>query len=230
MDSGDGTTGLPHRAKRIRIADGLTIAFAHDKVIVSPSGGAHWTMHLGTASGVLDVHRTERDRDPRHTTLFTLAHAELLAAVETAAGPVLDHVLGLLRPLRPGWMVRKRLVVVAGLIARGDEDAHLAHVTRVRRRRLEVDKELLRARTDVVPDAAELWARPPGEMYAVLERRGDQLGRVAGVAFTSHAADGRASRLKWLRLADIAASWPMIEQQFERLAAAGAPVPSAEEA
>lgn len=72
---------LPHGARGIE--DGpLVLEFRGDKVIflIRPLG-AHFTLHAGSNSGVLDLHRTWTDEPGavRHQTIFAIRHADVPA-------------------------------------------------------------------------------------------------------------------------------------------------------
>jgi len=54
---------LPHGAKGFDL-DPFAVLFCADKIVaLHKSTGEHYTLHVGTNSGVLDVHRTWTDKD-----------------------------------------------------------------------------------------------------------------------------------------------------------------------
>jgi hypothetical protein len=98
---------------------GLIVKFlTNGKVLAVPEGsGVHFTLHPGHRSGVIDFHKTNErlpSSDPsRHETLAAIPKEEIMRCL-TRFGP--NHVwdlLRLLRPIRIGWIARRRLGMVA---------------------------------------------------------------------------------------------------------------------
>jgi hypothetical protein len=89
------TDRLPHGAKGIDGED-FIIDFGADKIVFVPKSagaGAHYTLHTGPDSGVIDLHETQPGPD-QHRTLFALHHEDLPALLgDTAA--ILPELLGL---------------------------------------------------------------------------------------------------------------------------------------
>jgi hypothetical protein len=98
---------------------GVTVRFLPSgKVLVVLEGtGVHYTLHPGHHSGVIDFHKTNErllEGDPaRYETLAAIGQHEIVRNLEAVGkDPVMD-LLRLLRPIRLGWIARRRLGVVA---------------------------------------------------------------------------------------------------------------------
>jgi hypothetical protein len=98
---------------------GLTVKFLRSgKVLLVLEGtGVHYTLHPGHDSGVIDIHKTNGDvpkGDPaRYETLAAIGKDEVVRNQEAVGkDPVID-LLRLLRPIRLGWIARRRLGVGA---------------------------------------------------------------------------------------------------------------------
>ena len=98
---------------------GVTVKFLPSgKVLVILEGtGIHYTLHPGHDSGVIDIHKTNEgipQGDPgRYETLAAIGKDEIVRNLEAVGkDPVID-LLRLLRPIRLGWIARRRLGVVA---------------------------------------------------------------------------------------------------------------------
>lgn len=98
--------------------DGLTIRFLPDGKIVVKFGQEqhiHYTLHPGTVSGMLDVHKTNEhfsDADPqRYETVILIPKAAIEEELGRIGPSFLIEMLSLWRPLRLGWMIRRQLVI-----------------------------------------------------------------------------------------------------------------------
>jgi hypothetical protein len=125
---------LPHGARGIK-ADNFAFQFGTDKVVFVPrsaENGEHYTFQAGSVSGVLDLHRTQMlsGRSERHRTLFAMRRDDMAAALG-AMMPLLSELLGLLRPLRLGWLKHRNIGITRGVDLISDED--IAAATRKRR-------------------------------------------------------------------------------------------------
>ena len=141
----DSSFDLPHGARGFEL-EGLAIEFCGDKLLwIDRNRAEHYTMHMGSSSGVLDVHRTWTDADGlHHQTVFAIKLSELPKALEDLAEtPLLQNLLQLYRPLRIGWLKRHGIMLVRGLDI-VDNDA-MAAITRKRKKRLQwmkIDSDL----------------------------------------------------------------------------------------
>jgi len=82
----DSSFDLPHGARGFEL-EGLAIEFCGDKLLwIDRNRAEHYTMHMGSSSGVLDVHRTWTDADGlHHQTVFAIKLSELPKALEDLA-------------------------------------------------------------------------------------------------------------------------------------------------
>jgi len=73
----------------------------------------HYTLHPGHGSGVVDLHKTDERfpvSDPRrYETLGVLAKSAIVAEVGAIGPSPIIELMNLWRPLRLGWMIRRRL-------------------------------------------------------------------------------------------------------------------------
>jgi hypothetical protein len=113
---------LPHGAKGIE-GEGFALAFGEDKMVFVPTavgdaGGPHkhYTLHAGPDSGVIDLHETTESADGQkhHHTVFAIRKDDLLPLIHQF-GEVLPEFLGLLRPLRIGWMKHRHIGIARGV-------------------------------------------------------------------------------------------------------------------
>ena len=105
---------LPCGAKGIDLGE-IVVQFRNDKIIlVRKSDGAHYTLHAGHRSGVLDVHRTRHnsaDGEDPHEKLFAIPHDELEKALGDLAW-VAYAFMRLFRRLRLGWLSHNHITIV----------------------------------------------------------------------------------------------------------------------
>jgi hypothetical protein len=112
---------------------GVTVKFLPSgKVLVVLEGtGLHYTLHPGHHSGVIDFHKTNEglpQGDPaRYETLAAIGKDEIIRNLEAVRKDSRMDLLRLLRPIRLGWIVRRRLGVVAF-----PTDAELDEVSSIR--------------------------------------------------------------------------------------------------
>jgi hypothetical protein len=98
---------------------GLIVKFLPSgKVLVVPEGsGYHYTLHPGHQSGVIDFHKTDERLPPsdpaRYETLAAIQQEELVGNLEAVGQRPIMDLVRLVRPIRLGWIARRRLGVVA---------------------------------------------------------------------------------------------------------------------
>lgn len=97
---------------------GLTVRFLPDGKIMVKCGQEehiHYTLHPGTASGMVDLHKTKENlpsADPqRYETLAVIPKAAIEETLRHIDPSFVIEMLNLWRPLRLGWMIRRRLVI-----------------------------------------------------------------------------------------------------------------------
>ncbi len=91
---------LPHGTKSIE-GNEFAIEFRADKIVFVPKAdgkAAHYTLHTGANSGVIDLHETGGNGET-HRTLFAVRKEDLLSLLQEMI-PIVPELLGLLRPVR----------------------------------------------------------------------------------------------------------------------------------
>jgi hypothetical protein len=98
--------------------EGLTVRFLRDGKIVAKFGEEkhiHYTLHPGTASGMVDLHKTNEHfpsgDSQRYETVAVIPMAAIEEELEHIGPSLVNEMLGLWRPLRLGWMIRRRLEI-----------------------------------------------------------------------------------------------------------------------
>jgi hypothetical protein len=95
----------------------FTLKFLRSGKVVAKSGNGpfHYTLHPGTGSGVIDLHKTDEsspvDDSARHKRLWALSQDILIDRLTAAGPPLLRDFWMLWRPLRLSWMIRRRLAI-----------------------------------------------------------------------------------------------------------------------
>jgi len=206
---------LPHGARRLAVGD-LTIGFAHDKIVVPlPGLNRHITLHAGRRSGWLDIHETIRTRDgEQHETLLRISHDKLNAMLLELMRPTNHMLAGVIRRLRPGWMVRRCIGAVYGLSV-GDED--LEKVTVVKRRKLQIDPELLAGRVSIPEYVEEFYDLPDGASFTLFSWRCPTKPARLGIGFKISRPDGRP-QLVWVRDRDLVRGRRELQRELLQLA------------
>jgi len=77
-------------------------AAGNEKIVIKWNAGEHYTIHFGTKSGIIDVHRTREapGRKPKHQTLLQIPHAAL-AEFGAAITPHLPEIIAGFTPMKP---------------------------------------------------------------------------------------------------------------------------------
>jgi len=193
---------LPHGARGFTFGPGALV-FAKDKIVLDTGDGGHThlTVHLGSASQVLDLHETcmAPDGSKIYRTLFTITHTQLALMLQDIAPDVLKGLSSLLRPLRIGWMARRRVAAVVGLIP---DDSELEKVTEKRRGKLLVNENQLAARAKIPEFLEELYDLSDGAAFTLFDARNAGSARMIGIGFKYTDSVARP-RLVWFRFADI---------------------------
>jgi hypothetical protein len=135
---------LPHGEKGIE-GEEFAVEVGADKLVFVPKsagGGRHYTLHTGPDSGVIDLHETQAppDGQEQHRTLFAMRRDDLPSLLLGEGAAILSELLGLLRPLRLGWLKHRDIGIARGIEPVSDAD--IAAVTRKHKRRLTLDREL----------------------------------------------------------------------------------------
>lgn len=187
---------LPYGARGFEAAD-VTLVFGDDKLIfLVGAGREHYTLHFGSNSGVVDLHRKWQDEAgvDQYETLFALPHADIPALIRELSGPLSDFPR-LIRRLRLGWLARHRIGVLRGLEFATSAD--MAAVTRRnRRKRLVLEEDKIRRNVKVPRYLDDVWKWPDGPFSLFSGNR-----RI-GIAWKVTHRSGRP-RLFWLKLRDL---------------------------
>ena len=95
----------------------LTLKFLRSGKVVAKIGNGriHFTLHPGTATGVIDLHKTDEsfpEGDPaRHERVWALPQDILIERLSVVGPSLLRDFWTLWRPLRLGWMIRRGLAI-----------------------------------------------------------------------------------------------------------------------
>jgi hypothetical protein len=198
---------LPHGAKGIEGGD-FALQFGGEKIVFIPKprtdgqpdpaeAEKHFTFHAGPNSGVIDLHETQTLPDGRsqHRTLFALRRDDLPPLLQDMA-PMIPELLGLLRPLRLGWLKRHHIGIARGIDPVSDGDIAAVTVKTKRRKRLSLDQERYRQNIFVPEFLEEVYDFPDGN-FSLFHR-----GREIGIGFKKTDADGNVG-LFWIKRRDL---------------------------
>lgn len=204
---------LPYGARGFEL-EGLAVEFCGDKLLwIDRNRAEHYTMHMGSSSGVFDVHRTWSDADGlHHQTVFAIKLSELPKAMEgLAETSMLQNFLQLYRPLRIGWLKRHGIMLVRGLDI-VDNDG-MAAITRKRKKRLSMDEDRVRAQIVVSEPSDEVYDFPDGP-FSLFTGRRNRVRRI-GIRFKHTDPSGKAI-LHWVKLKDLSRivrlNYPLVMQ------------------
>lgn len=187
---------LPHGAKGFDLGEAVFL-FADGKLVITAKGSRdHLTVHFGTHSGVLDIHKksTADDGSTKYVRLFTIPRDNLPAMLQEFGIPMLQAQMSALRRLRPGWMAKRRVGVVVGLSL---AESEIPAVTKLSRRKLVVDPEKLADRMWAPQFLDDLYDLPDGQTFTLFCCRNQRNHRMLGVGFKFTDGTGRR-RLVWL--------------------------------
>lgn len=188
---------LPYGAKGLDLGEAVLV-FADDKLVVaSKASRHHFTLHFGTHSQVMDIHQTctAPDGAVTHITLFTISHANLTAMVQEIALPAMHALMGILRPLGPGWMAKRRVGAVVGLVP---AESEIPLVMKLHRRKLVVDPEKLAAQAWAPEFLDDLYELPDGQTFTLFSCKKPRNPRMIGFGFKFTEPTGQP-RLVWLK-------------------------------
>jgi len=196
MSDLENKQSLPHGAKGVDLGQAVFVV-ARDKLVMSSKNERHhFTLHFGTKSKIMDIHRkcTAADGSVSYTTLFSISHANLKLLLQEIALSAMNALRGVLRPLGPGWMVRSRVGAVVGLIP--VESSDIQHVTRLRRQKLVIDQEKIISRAKIPEFLEDLYELPDGETFTLISCKNATHQKMIGVGFKFTTPAGQP-RLVW---------------------------------
>jgi hypothetical protein len=140
----------------------LTLKFLRSGKVVAKIGTdrSHYTLHPGTARGVIDLHKTDEsfsEGDPaRHERLWALRQDILIERLTVVGQSLLHDFWMLWHPLRLGWMIRRGLAIGPRI----PTDDSFTAVTAIKTREGPRDAN----------DSLNLWMKPPEYYEDVLSR------------------------------------------------------------
>lgn len=191
-------------------AKGATVKFLRSgKVVFKVTGeDSHITLHPGPYTGVLDLHRTREqlpDDDPaKYETLGKISHTEFTDRLNAIGPRSISELLSLLRPIRLGWMIRRRLAIGPAF----PPESVLPKITGIR----------LRSEQRGIGEPLNTLLRPPGFYEDVFECPGwsyllfdwkKSSQTPYGVLFTYRDVNNHAC-MRWFKYRDVlrwAARW-----------------------
>lgn len=211
-----GTAQAPSDLRGIDLG-GVVIMCAHNKIVISPKASArHLTLHFGPRSREMDLHRTEQAAggESTHERLFAITHTNFETLMREIAPTLVARLAGISRPLRPGWMIRNQIVAVVGMLP---SEADWPRVTGVRKKRLFVDAEKLKANGRALDFPDELYDLPDSEGFSLFSC--ERAGATRAVGFGLKCTDelGRP-RLIWVKNRDVGQAFRRIEDIFAQAA------------
>lgn len=183
------------------------------KVLVIPEGsGFHYTLHPGHQSGIVDFHRTNEglpgNDTSRHETLAAIPQLEIVRNLGAVGKKPIVDLLRLLRPIRIGWIARRRLGIVAF-----PTETELSNVSGIRVKNedpsefVEPLKNWMR-----IPEFIDEILQMPNSAFLLFDCRKDT-SPLYGVLFKVVGSEG-VSSLYWIRLRDLQRWGARTELQF----------------
>jgi len=156
----------------------------------------HHTLHFGTNSGVLDIHRTRQGPGGSHSheTILAISHKKLVAICADAGPRLLEILSSAAVPFSRAMMRRPGVTVVGGVPLAPES---FFAISNVRRGRLEPDLKKMRARLWAACSYEELQSIAADEFFAVVGRRRNMKPRMIGYGFSVKARVGE-KRLAWI--------------------------------
>jgi hypothetical protein len=180
----------------------FAVSVQPNKIILSPKdqGDIHYTVHLGGASGILDVHQTWKDAKggKQYRTIFAMQKADLQALLCEIALPAINQLTGIVRKLRVGWLHHRRIGILAGVIPTEDELGKITKMTK--KRRLAVDEDAFAANIRAPKFLDDVLSNPDCIFTLMAVRRG--VPNPIGFGYKVTAPNGR-TRLFWTKMSDM---------------------------
>lgn len=195
LDS-ENKQSLPHGAKGVDLGQAV-IVVARDKLVLSSKNAQHhFTLHFGTNSQIMDIHRkcTAADGSVSYNTLFSISHDNLKLLLQEIGLPIMNALRGVLRPLGPGWMARRHVGAVVGLVP--VESSEIQHVTRLRHKKLVIDQDKIASRAKIPEFLEDLYELPDGETFTLISCKNATRQKMIGVGFKFTTPAGQP-RLVW---------------------------------
>jgi len=174
----------PPAVKAVDLGEAL-LSFARDKLVLSTKvvgASEHITMHFGPASKEMDVHktRTAPDGAKAYETLFKIAHANLEQMMLELAGPILESLSSVARPLTLEYMERLNIGVIVGPLPTRD---NLAPAMEVHSRRLTINEKKLATLYSVPKLLDELYDLEEGRIFILITHANRRKAHRVGFGF-----------------------------------------------
>lgn len=204
---------LPHGAKGVYLGDDAVISIARDKVIFTKRGAAdHVTVHMGPASGVLDVHRkvVVPGQPDDYQRIYAISHDDLRKLVMELAPRVLEMLTPVAQPLDVGALDARRIGAVVGLLVTPEQ---METITSVRRGKLTLDAEKLALRVWIPEFLDDLNRIPVGEFFTLFSTAKRNAPRLLGHGFAVPQRKAR-QQLMWLPHRRLSSALAQLEPVF----------------
>ena len=182
------------------------------KILVVPEGaGFHFTLHPGSASGSVDVHRTNehvsKDDDAKYETLLTVPREDILQKLRQLGPNHIQELLTLLRPIRMGWIGRRRLGVVGF-----PPESELSKVSAFRLTSEPVDSTNLLTCWMRTPEFLDEIPELPNDAFLLFDSR-RLSSPLFGLLFKLRLPGGNV-QLRWIKCRDLMRWAAKIKAQF----------------
>jgi hypothetical protein len=211
--SGSAPGALPHGAKGFHLGDDAVVLTARDKLIFTRRGAAdHLTVHMGPATGVLDLHRkVVVDGQPDdYGRIYAISHDDLPKLLLELAPRLLEMLIHVARPLDVSTLDARRVGAVVGLLVPLDQ---MEAVTSVQRGKLKLDSEKLTSRVWIPELLEDLYRIPDGEFFTLFSTAKRNAPRLLGHGFADPRRKARR-QLLWLPHRRLSGALDQIEPVF----------------
>lgn len=192
---------------------GALLHFANDKLVISSKAmGAseHLTVHFGPSSKQFDVHKTRTATNGTKTyqTLFKIAHTDLEQLMQELAGPLVESLMSMARPITPQYMEKMGIGVIVGPLP---TQAYLGAAIDIdaRKRRTAINERELAAEYSVPKYLDELYDLGEGKIFILVSRANRSNPHRVGFGFP---VTDRRNRRRLVWIPD-----KVMEQQLDRL-------------
>lgn len=185
---------LPLGARGIDLHEAVLMC-ARNKIVLARKGAReHYTIHFGSCSGELDIHRTTNaiDGSATHQRLYSISHDRLVSLLEETAPQMFEAFMRCVHPLDLRTLAGKKISVVVGLLMTSDE---IETVADVRDEKLVMNPDKLAARAWIPESLDELHRLRDGEFFTLFAGK-SHAPRVVGHGFALIDAAGQHHLLR----------------------------------
>jgi hypothetical protein len=200
----------PRPPKGVELGD-MLILFAKQKLVISSKAvgtNEHLTLHFGPTSKILDLHKTytATDGTKTHETLFEISHGNLECMMQDLAGPFIESLMGLARPLTLEYMEKHGIGAIVGPLPTQD---NLAATIDKHKGRITINNEKLAVEYHAPQYIDELYGLEEGKIFILISRARRRNARRIGFGFPVTDQRNRR-RLVWIPDKELA-------DQFDRM-------------